>query len=83
MRFPEVETEETDIRAEVVLSEGGALYIHGGTTVTLTSSNLLNNIAQGGDGGSASNIGNAGGGGGGGYGGGNGGSALKGLSLLI
>lgn len=55
---------------------GGALYLHSGTTVTLSTSHLLNNIARGGDGGSADNIGNGGGGGGGGFGGGDGGSSI-------
>lgn len=55
---------------------GGALYMHDGTSVTLTASSLLNNIAQGGNGGAANNNGNAGAGGGGGFGGGKGGSCL-------
>ena len=59
---------------------GGALYIHGGTLVTLTASSLLNNTAQGGNGGLANNNGNSGGGGGGGFGGGNGGSCLNTVS---
>lgn len=55
---------------------GGAIYIHGGTNVTLTDSTLRNNIAQGGNGGDGDNNGIAGGGGGGGFNGGNGGDAL-------
>ncbi len=56
---------------------GGALYLHGDTSLTLSASTLLNNRTQGGNGGDADNNGNAGGGGGGGFGGGNGGSALN------
>lgn len=52
---------------------GGAIYIHNGTTLTLTALSLTDNIAKGGDGGSANFIGNGGGGGGGGFAGGNGG----------
>ncbi len=55
---------------------GAALYIHGGTSVTLTDTTLFANTAQGGNGGAASNIGNTGAGGGGGFGGGEGGSSL-------
>lgn len=59
---------------------GGALYIHKGATVTLATSSLINNVAQGGNGGAANNIGNAGAGGGGGFGGGNGGSSISNVS---
>lgn len=55
---------------------GGAMYIHGATSVTLTAASLINNIACGGNGGNADNNGNSGAGGGGGFGGGNGGSSL-------
>lgn len=54
---------------------GGALYIHTGTSVTLSASSLVHNIAQGGNGGTASDTANAGAGGGGGFGGGAGGSS--------
>lgn len=55
---------------------GGALYLHNGTSVTLTASSLINNIARGGDGGFANIDGNTGAGGGGGFGGGPGGDAM-------
>lgn len=53
---------------------GGALYIHTGTTMTLSSVSLNNNQAVGGSGGNGNASGGSGGGGGG-YGGGNGGFA--------
>lgn len=56
---------------------GGALYVHGGTSVILNASNLTNNIAQGGNGGDATFNGNAGAGGGGGFGGGTGGNSVN------
>lgn len=55
---------------------GGALYVHKGSSVTITASSLLNNSAQGGNGGFADIDGNTGAGGGGGFGGGNGGDCL-------
>ncbi len=55
---------------------GGALYIHGDASITLMTSSLLNNTAQGGDGGSGNLNGISGGGGGGGFGGGSGGNCV-------
>ena len=40
---------------------GGALYLHGGVSVTLTAASLVGNAARGGNGGNADNNGNGGG----------------------
>jgi uncharacterized protein with beta-barrel porin domain len=54
---------------------GGALYIHSGTTMTISAMALNGNQAAGGEGGAGNTTGGSGGGGGG-YGGGSGGFAL-------
>lgn len=54
---------------------GGALYVHSGTTLTLSATSLINNEAQGGNGGAGNATGGSGAGGGG-FGGGSGGIAL-------
>ena len=55
---------------------GGALYIHSGTTMTISAISLNSNQAIGGNGGAGNSSGGSGAGGGG-YGGGAGGFALQ------
>ena len=55
---------------------GGALYVHSGTTMTISTMNLNNNQAIGGAGGTGSSTGGSGGGGGG-FGGGAGGNGQR------